>query len=155
MSAGLAHEIRNPLGAIKGAAEYEFIVNRWARKNQILKALVSGGISEKEAEPLAEEFSSDGDQASTWTETAAAAAMSVAMLWVRWGMLGSPGGMLGALDLLQPARSGRLKPRCLLWGVVFGVFVLEQLRIVLNSAASDPRPKVGINKTQNGRHVWL
>ena len=69
-------QVQGLLAAIKGAAEYEFIVNRWARKNQILKALVSGGISEKEAEPLAEEFAGDGDQASTWTETAAAAAMS-------------------------------------------------------------------------------
>ena len=53
-------QVQGLLGAIKGAAEYEFIVNRWTRKNQILKALVSGGIKEKEAEPLAEEFARDG-----------------------------------------------------------------------------------------------
>ena len=69
-------QVQGLLGAIKGAAEYEFIVNRWVRKNSIFKALRSGGIDQEEAEKLATEFAADGAQASTWTVSGAAAAMS-------------------------------------------------------------------------------
>ena len=69
-------QVQGLLGAIKGAAEYEFIVNSWIRRERILAALLSGGINKKEAGELATEFAANGVQASTWTETAAAASMS-------------------------------------------------------------------------------
>ena len=70
------NQVQGLLGAIKGAAEYEYLVNEWVREDQMQDALEKGGMDEKEAETLAVEFNAKPAQASTWTESAAAASMS-------------------------------------------------------------------------------
>ena len=70
------NQVQGLLGAIKGAAEYESIVNKWVRSEQLLDALESGGITEPASSELAARFTANPTEASTWTTEAAAAAMS-------------------------------------------------------------------------------
>ena len=70
------NQVQGLLGAIKGAAEYEFLVNQWVEEDRLREDLESGGVDAKEAGALAAKFEADPAQASTWTETAAAASMS-------------------------------------------------------------------------------
>ena len=70
------NQVQGLLGAIKGAAEYEFLVNKWVREDRMQEALENGGLDETSAKELAGEFDADPAQASTWTESAAAASMS-------------------------------------------------------------------------------
>lgn len=64
------------LGAIKGAAEYEFLVNEWVREQRIAETLVAGGMAEAEAADLAKEFAKSPGAAEEWTVSGAAASMS-------------------------------------------------------------------------------
>ncbi|MDA0975534.1 MAG: hypothetical protein O2927_06165 [Planctomycetota bacterium] len=64
------------LGAIKGAAEYEFLVNEWVREQRIAEALVAGGMAEAEAADLATTFAKSPGAAEEWTVSGAAASMS-------------------------------------------------------------------------------
>jgi len=67
-------QLKGLLGAIKGAAEYESLVNDWILDDGFRTALIEGGMSEEDAGPLAEEFARDPGQVSTWVEGAQAAA---------------------------------------------------------------------------------
>jgi hypothetical protein len=69
-------QVQGLLGAIKGAAEYESIVNAWVREDRIRGALETGGVANATAVELAADFTSDPGAAETWTTGAAAAAMS-------------------------------------------------------------------------------
>ena len=60
------NQVQGLLGAIKGAAEYEFIVNSWARTEQMRKALEAGGISASKSEELNQTFLDSKDSASDW-----------------------------------------------------------------------------------------
>ena len=71
-------QVRGLLGAIKGAAEYESVVNDWVRKDRIRLALAEGGLSETEAATTARELAADPKSAGAWTETAAAASLTPA-----------------------------------------------------------------------------
>lgn len=65
-------QVQGLLGAIKGAAEYEFIVNRWVRENKLRRILAAGGVPEDVIASVVAEPS----QVSTWVTTAAAAALT-------------------------------------------------------------------------------
>lgn len=65
-------QVQGLLGAIKGAAEYEFIVNRWVKENKLRKVLEANGVSSDEIASIV----SEPMQVSTWVTTAAAAALS-------------------------------------------------------------------------------
>ena len=67
-------QLKGLLGAIKGAAEYESLVNDWILDDGFRTALIEGGMSEEDAGPLAEEFAREPGQVSTWVEGAQAAA---------------------------------------------------------------------------------
>ena len=69
-------QLQGLLGAIKGAAEYESIVNDWVLEQKFQKELVAGGLAEEKAEDLAGEFARSPSQVSTWTGSADAAALS-------------------------------------------------------------------------------
>jgi hypothetical protein len=69
-------QLKGLLGAIKGAAEYETLVNQWVLERKFQKVLVAGGMAEETAHGLAAEFASSPSQVSTWTETGDAAALS-------------------------------------------------------------------------------
>lgn len=65
-------QVQGLLGAIKGAAEYEFIVNHWVRENKLRRVLLQSGVSEAVIATVVAE----PKQISTWVTTAAAAALS-------------------------------------------------------------------------------
>jgi hypothetical protein len=65
-------QVQGLLGAIKGAAEYEFIVNDWVRENKLRRVLLKSGVSEAVIDTVVAE----PKQISTWVTTAAAAALS-------------------------------------------------------------------------------
>ena len=65
-------QVQGLLGAIKGAAEYELIVNRWVKENKLRKVLEANGVSSDEIASIV----SEPMQVSTWVTTAAAAALS-------------------------------------------------------------------------------
>ena len=64
------------LGAIKGAAEYEFLVNNWARRDAMAKVLEQGGFEPAKAEETAAALASKPQQVSTWTATAEASTLT-------------------------------------------------------------------------------
>ena len=65
-------QLKGLLGAIKGAAEYEFIVNEYIRLSRLEELLVAGGLDPAVAGPLADEPA----QIPAWTTSAAAASMT-------------------------------------------------------------------------------
>lgn len=69
-------QLKGLLGAIKGAAEYESLVNDWVLKNQLNKTLVAGGMDESTADGVAADLASAPSQVSTWTTSADAASLS-------------------------------------------------------------------------------
>ncbi len=71
-------QVQGLLGAIKGAAEYESIVNDWVRRDRMREALETGGVPDAKAETLAGGFLADPGAAETWTTGAEAASMSPA-----------------------------------------------------------------------------
>lgn len=66
-------QLKGLLGAIKGAAEYESIVNVWVREQDFAEALISGGMDEAKARVTAAKLMDKPAQVSTWTESAEAA----------------------------------------------------------------------------------
>lgn len=70
------NQVRGLLGAIKGAAEYESVVNGWVREDRLREALVAGGMDESEAASAATTLAGDRKSAGTWIETPAAASLS-------------------------------------------------------------------------------
>jgi hypothetical protein len=70
------NQVRGLLGAIKGAAEYESVVNDWVREDRMRQALIAGGMSETDAATTAAELASKPKSAGAWTETAAAASLT-------------------------------------------------------------------------------
>lgn len=66
-------QLKGLLGAIKGAAEYESIVNVWVREQKFAEALVAGGMDEAKAQEVAAKLMDKPAQVSTWTESAEAA----------------------------------------------------------------------------------
>jgi hypothetical protein len=101
------NQVQGLLGAIKGAAEYEFIVNTWARTEQMRKAIQSGGASPSRAGELMEDFSASGDTASAWVEgvdiTPEARAEFVAVADAK-----PPGPFTEALRRMSPQLVGHL-----------------------------------------------
>ena len=71
-------QVQGLLGAIKGAAEYESIVNNWVREDRMRETLETGGVPDAQAETLAAGFLADPGAAETWTTGAEAASMSPA-----------------------------------------------------------------------------
>ena len=69
-------QLQGLLGAIKGAAEYEFLVNNWARRDAMAKALEQGGFEPAKAEETAAALASKPQQVSTWTATAEASTLT-------------------------------------------------------------------------------
>lgn len=65
-------QLKGLLGAIKGAAEYEALVNTWVREEKIRDALIAAGVPASEAYAVAY----DPAQVSTWTVSGAAASLS-------------------------------------------------------------------------------
>lgn len=65
-------QLKGLLGAIKGAAEYEFIVNDYVREARVRSILAANGIDEETSLGLSKQL----DQISTWTTSAEAASMS-------------------------------------------------------------------------------
>lgn len=70
------NQLKGLLGAIKGAAEYEYLVNQWVRLDKLTGILEQAGLPPAEAGPLAAEFAASPDQVSTWTVSAAASTLS-------------------------------------------------------------------------------
>ncbi|MFZ9690561.1 MAG: hypothetical protein ACO3EP_00860 [Phycisphaerales bacterium] len=64
------------LGAIKGAAEYEFLVNTWIRERRMAAVLERGGIAADEAMDLAKQFAKSPGAAEEFTVSGAAASLS-------------------------------------------------------------------------------
>ena len=64
------------LGAIKGAAEYESVVNAWVLQNKLAEILVSGGMAEDQADDVSAVLASAPSQVGTWTEGADASSLS-------------------------------------------------------------------------------
>lgn len=68
-------QLKGLLGAIKGAAEYEAVVNQWILEERIRAILVSGGFDQAEADAAAPGLATAPAQISTWTEGAQAASL--------------------------------------------------------------------------------
>ena len=64
------------LGAIKGAAEYEFLVNTWIRERRIAAVLEQGGVGAEQAMDLATEFAKRPGAAQEFTVSGEAASLS-------------------------------------------------------------------------------
>ncbi len=64
------------LGAIKGAAEYEFLVNTWIRERRLAAVLERGGIGAEQAMDLATEFAKSPGAAQDFTVSGEAASLS-------------------------------------------------------------------------------
>lgn len=64
------------LGAIKGAAEYEFLVNTWIRERRMAAVLERGGIAAEPAMDLAREFARSPGAAQDFTVSGEAASLS-------------------------------------------------------------------------------
>jgi len=71
----IPRQLTGLLGAIKGAAEYEYLVNRAMRGRAFEAALLEAGLPAEEAKSLSEQFALRRGDASEWTTTAAAAAL--------------------------------------------------------------------------------
>ena len=69
-------QLKGLLGAIKGAAEYESLVNDWVLESKLQKALASGGMDEATSGETASRLADTPSQVSTWTESSEAAALS-------------------------------------------------------------------------------
>ena len=67
-------QLKGLLGAIKGAAEYESLVNAWILDEGFYTALSEGGVPEEQAHLLAADFARQPAQVSTWVAGDAAAA---------------------------------------------------------------------------------
>ena len=70
------NQLQGLLGAIKGAAEYEFLVNNWVREDAMAKVLAAGGFSESKAAETAAALAGKPQQVSTWTVTAEASTLT-------------------------------------------------------------------------------
>lgn len=64
------------LGAIKGAAEYEFLVNTWIRERRIAAVLERGGVGPEQATALAKDFAQSPGAAQEFTVSGEAASLS-------------------------------------------------------------------------------
>ena len=65
-------QLKGLLGAIKGAAEYEFIVNAYVRENRVRDMLLQNGVDAETSRTLSTELA----QIPAWTTSAAASSMT-------------------------------------------------------------------------------
>ena len=69
-------QVQGLLGAIKGAAEYESIVNAWVRRDTVETILEEAGVDGADAGTLTEKFFSDPEALKAWLATPAAGGLT-------------------------------------------------------------------------------
>jgi hypothetical protein len=72
----IPRQLAGLLGAIKGAAEYEFLVNRWILERRLAAILERGGVGAEEAMALAKDLASSPGAAGEFVVSGEAASLS-------------------------------------------------------------------------------